>query len=268
MAKEARAKQDQQDELRRQRRLAAISAKADTTCAAKTIIRQRKQKNKQPTFQNPQRMLTRRTSEIIMDNNQRMIKIARYSEEQQPNYSEDVQQTLTSLAISNGQEANSNRSQIHESALQVRAKRRNIDLVNTHLLATSDHTEPHYLGRMNIKCNFCFALHFAEEKLSNKKFSDCCKKGEVIIPSASPYPHLLKMLMTKQHVHSKNFMANIRIYNSAMSFASIGANIDFPPGRGPYCFRIHGQMYHKISNINTGSAAKFGQLYFLESADA
>ncbi len=37
----------------------------------------------------------------------------------------------------------------------------------------------------------------------------------------------------------RNFRENIRSYNSTFEFASMRAQIDLPPGFGPYCFRIH-----------------------------
>ncbi|UYV73006.1 hypothetical protein LAZ67_10001495 [Cordylochernes scorpioides] len=55
---------------------------------------------------------------------------------------------------------------------------------------------------------------------------------------------LLESLMTGKHQLSKNFMENIRSVNSALAFASMGANLAPPPGYGPYCFRINGQIYH------------------------
>ncbi len=44
--------------------------------------------------------------------------------------------------------------------------------------------------------------------------------------------------------------------------------IDLPPGFGPYCFRIHGKMYHQIGSLYTepGQKAQFGQLYILDSS--
>ncbi|UYV75835.1 hypothetical protein LAZ67_13001512 [Cordylochernes scorpioides] len=56
---------------------------------------------------------------------------------------------------------------------------------------------------------------------------------------------LLESLMTGKHQLSKNFMENIRSVNSALAFASMGANLAPPPGYGPYCFRINGQIYHR-----------------------
>ncbi|XP_065210885.1 uncharacterized protein LOC135840629 [Planococcus citri] len=65
-------------------------------------------------------------------------------------------------------------------------------------------------------------------------------------------------------------MTNIRQYNSALSFASCGAQIDTLSGTGPYCYRIHGQIYHKTTHCQTSSTfpPKYAQLYFLDSEEA
>ena len=62
-------------------------------------------------------------------------------------------------------------------------------------------------------------------------------------------------------------MDNIRAYNSSMAFASFAANIEHPPGRGPYCFRIHGAIYHRASTELHPAQGNpsFGQLYIIES---
>ena len=49
--------------------------------------------------------------------------------------------------------------------------------------------------------------------------------------------------------------------------ASFGAEIETPAGAGPYCFKIHGQIYHRIGNLHppAGVQRSFGQLYILDS---
>ena len=66
---------------------------------------------------------------------------------------------------------------------------------------------------------------------------------------------------------AKHFRQNIRAYNNALAMASFGADIQTPPGRGPYCFRIHGQIYHRIGDLHppTGMPRSFGQLYILDT---
>ncbi|GFT89366.1 uncharacterized protein TNCV_4386551 [Trichonephila clavipes] len=63
----------------------------------------------------------------------------------------------------------------------------------------------------------------------------------------------MKGLMDGTHDLSQHFR-NIRSYNSAMSFASMGAQIVPPADRGAYCFRIYGQIYHRTSHLHPAQA--------------
>ncbi|CAF1394809.1 unnamed protein product [Rotaria sordida] len=127
-----------------------------------------------------------------------------------------------------------------------------------------------YHGRMDNICQHCNALHFKEECTSDRhdEFKQCCHYGSVQLPELLPYPDEIKALLQGTDVESKNFRENIRSYNSALAFASMGAEIDLPQGFGPYCFRIHGQIYHRIGPLHPGPGqrAHFGQLYILDSS--
>jgi len=76
--------------------------------------------------------------------------------------------------------------------------------------------------------------------------------------------------MTHKHEHAKNFMNNIHSINSALAFASMGTNIAPPPGYGPYCFRINGQIYHRAGALHptNDNQRKFAQLYILDPNEA
>ncbi|KAL6742312.1 hypothetical protein Aduo_015474 [Ancylostoma duodenale] len=52
--------------------------------------------------------------------------------------------------------------------------------------------------------------------------------------------------------------------------ASMGAQLDTPRGSGPYCFRIHGQIYHSVGPLTPaqGIPPQYGQLYILDTDDA
>ncbi|KFD46371.1 hypothetical protein M514_12742 [Trichuris suis] len=52
--------------------------------------------------------------------------------------------------------------------------------------------------------------------------------------------------------------------------ASMGAQVDIPGGRGPYCFRIHGQVYHFVGPLHPapGQRPAYGQIYILDSEQA
>ena len=80
----------------------------------------------------------------------------------------------------------------------------------------------------------------------------------------------LKPLFDVNNAQARNFKANIRQYNSAFAFASFGAQLSEPPGHGPYCFRIHGQIYHRAGTLHPteGQPHQFAQLYILEASQA
>nr|CDJ88114.1 Protein F59H6.5 [Haemonchus contortus] len=65
----------------------------------------------------------------------------------------------------------------------------------------------------------------------------------------------------------KNFMENIRSFNSAVAMASMGAQVDTLQGRGPYCYRIHGQIYHRLGPLHPreGELRQYGQIYILDT---
>ena len=111
----------------------------------------------------------------------------------------------------------------------------------------------------------CQSLNFEDEKTGNKKtneFSRCCGKGQVKLPSLGPQPEFFKQLMNYELPESKNVMDCIRSYNSSFAFASTGANIKTPPGNGPYCFRINGQIVHRTGTLHPDNEEmrKFSQI--------
>jgi hypothetical protein len=142
----------------------------------------------------------------------------------------------------------------------------------THNIARENsNVEQHYIGLMNEICHECQSMNFKDEKPSDGKFSSCCHKGKVMLDPLMTYPSMLKSLLTdKTNRNHTNFMENIRAYNSALGFASMGASIREPPRRGPYCFRIHGQTYHRVSPLHPpkGETPKYAQIYILDSEEA
>ena len=132
-------------------------------------------------------------------------------------------------------------------------------------LSPGEQVEPFYLGPMTRRCEYCSALRFETES------KNCCQNGKVKIADlSSPYPEELKSLLTGCHEYSKHFHENIRQYNSAFSFVSMGAQISPPPGFGPYCFRIHGQIYHRSGTLHPhdGEQPQYGQVYIMEANQA
>lgn len=53
------------------------------------------------------------------------------------------------------------------------------------------------------------------------------------------------------------------------SFTSMDGKVDhsFNSGRGPYCFRLHGQNYHTLGSLLpvNGQSPKFSQLYIVDT---
>ena len=130
----------------------------------------------------------------------------------------------------------------------------------------------HTLGPMNRLCSGCNALHFAcEQSASNKSVCSACRAlGKVTLQLFENFPSILRGLYTEQDRVSKNFRENIRNYNSGLAMASMVANIEAPPGRGPYCFRVHGQVYHAIGGLRppAGSVPQCAQVLIMDTDDA
>ena len=122
-----------------------------------------------------------------------------------------------------------------------------------------------FLGPMTVQCPHCGALHWMVEKRSDSSmihpvFGRCCQRGKVSLPPMRIPPEPLYSLLSMQldydpdHILSavqrgriKNYINNIRKYNAAFAFLSLGVKIDdriTGAGGGPYAFRIHGQLSH------------------------
>ncbi|KAF5201554.1 hypothetical protein FRX31_008859, partial [Thalictrum thalictroides] len=59
--------------------------------------------------------------------------------------------------------------------------------------------ERHFLGRMNVVCRYCSALHWVDERLSNSTsntslFGMCCLQGKIRLPLLSPLPPAIRSL--------------------------------------------------------------------------
>jgi hypothetical protein len=132
------------------------------------------------------------------------------------------------------------------------------------------HVPEDYRGRMTDICEFCGSINFKHERPSDGKYTYCCQKGKVHLPPIHETPPFIKNLLTGNHSKSRNFMDNIRAFNSAFGFASMGANIASPPGHGPYCFRIHGQIYHRTGTLHPTSeeTRMYSQVYILDAEEA
>ncbi|KZS03783.1 Uncharacterized protein APZ42_033406 [Daphnia magna] len=136
-------------------------------------------------------------------------------------------------------------------------------------LASEDRVLLHDCGKMTVTCGECNARNLQGERPTDNKFTQCWVKGKVILPTPKECPHPLVELLQNDHPKAIAFMTKIRNYNSAHAFASLVANISSPPRRGPYCFRIHGQVYHNTKPFgpNTNNL-RYADLYFVDAAQA
>ena len=124
------------------------------------------------------------------------------------------------------------------------------------LIARGTYHEPlhrHDLGRMNKMCSLCYALHWESERLKrspvrNPRYGLCCNSGKTRLPLLHPPPELLRALLEGDDSVSRAFRQDIRQYNCALAFASLGVQVDEginASGRSGYVYRIHGQLYHR-----------------------
>jgi hypothetical protein len=100
------------------------------------------------------------------------------------------------------------------------------------LAARKSYIEPvlrHSLGRMNIECPSCGALHWMAEKKSSSsksspRFSTCCSDGRVSLPLLQPPPEPLQSMLTSMDRPAVKFREDIWKYNRALSFTSLGVH--------------------------------------------
>ena len=96
------------------------------------------------------------------------------------------------------------------------------------------------------------------------EYHRCCAGGKVKLESRSDYPDYIKELFRNRH-----FMENIRAYNQMFAMTSLGAEVDnsINMGRGPYVFKISGQLYHRIGSLcpEQNSRPQFLQLYIYDT---
>ncbi|KAG8377929.1 hypothetical protein BUALT_Bualt08G0084800 [Buddleja alternifolia] len=125
------------------------------------------------------------------------------------------------------------------------------------------------LGERNVVCPFCHAIMWLEEKVArssniNPKFGLCCQSGKVILPLLPHSPEYLDELF-----RDRVFMENIRSFNSMFCFTSMGGKVDtsVQDGRGPPCFKISGENYHRIGSLlpTPGRMNSFVQLYICDA---
>ncbi|KAJ7023950.1 hypothetical protein C8F04DRAFT_969583, partial [Mycena alexandri] len=143
-------------------------------------------------------------------------------------------------------------------------------------IARRPYTEPrsrHDLGRMDVQCRHCGALHWMAEKTTNSsktnpQFPMCCNNGKVVLERLEEPPAELRALLVNDDTKSKEFRKNIAQYNTALSFTSLGVTEDHSinNGGGPPIFRIHGELCHRTGALlpSEGHTPIYAQLYIYE----
>nr|GEX74684.1 hypothetical protein [Tanacetum cinerariifolium] len=113
-------------------------------------------------------------------------------------------------------------------------------------------------GDLIFLCESCGALLWYAETLRrttdalDESYLIFCSRGKVKLGTELKQPpKLLKDLITNKHNKSPSFIENISRYNSMFAFTSMGGQVDDTVnyGRGPFCYRIHGENYHRVGSL-------------------
>ena len=150
----------------------------------------------------------------------------------------------------------------------VDAKRKEHKLPKTYFYARlfpkDNEVQAHIIGDMNEKCEYCSAKLFAEEVRDNTA-TLCSHKGKVKLESIKVCKELQK-LVEQNNEYTKNYSENIKQFNNALAFASVQVNSVDIPGKGPYCFKVHGQVYHMVGSLQPpeGIAPSYAGLFILD----
>ncbi|XP_076882481.1 uncharacterized protein LOC143530958 [Bidens hawaiensis] len=119
-------------------------------------------------------------------------------------------------------------------------------------------------------CEFCCAIFWYDERIvststtQRPKYNQCCKGGRVALPlPRRPYTTVIHLF------EQRDFMKNIRAYNSMFSMTSFGAKVDntVNRGSGPYVFKIAGQVHHWLGSLcpSPNERPRFLQMYIYDT---
>jgi hypothetical protein len=136
---------------------------------------------------------------------------------------------------------------------------------------------PHELGRMDVECTHCGALHWKAEvtPLNNPgltpRFTMCCKNGSISFDPGDHIPNppaYLRDLFSSLSPEAVTFRKNIRQINSALAYTSVGCRSDrrLTDQERHYIFQVQGSIYHMQGPLATvaNQTPMFSQLYFLD----
>lgn len=150
------------------------------------------------------------------------------------------------------------------------------DAANLFMIARRPYVDPperHDLGPMNVECPHCRALHWNAErtvesmKSTTPAFGTCCNHGKVRLPPPRNPPDVLRNLLHASDAQCVQFRTNIRAYNMALAFTSLGVasgpDVNRGFGGGAWVFRIQGQLSHLSGALrpDNGTAPSYAQLY-------
>jgi hypothetical protein len=122
-----------------------------------------------------------------------------------------------------------------------------------------NYSEAANIGDFDKVCRFCNALTWDKEPSGI-----CCASGKVSLAPILEAPEPLRSLMSEDTPQSRNFLQNIRVYNSAFQMTSFGGN-EIREGAYMPTFKIQGQVYHLIGSLlpPLGQPPSFLQIYFV-----
>ncbi|GJV01310.1 hypothetical protein Tco_1334879 [Tanacetum coccineum] len=122
------------------------------------------------------------------------------------------------------------------------------------------------------QCRHYGCLFWYNERLKGAHYTReaeyhlCCGGGQIYMPPTPDPPAFIQQLFK-----NNQFMEHIRAYNQMFAMTSFGAKIDHSvnKGRGPYVFKISGQIYHWIRSLcpEEGHHSCFLQLYVYDTRD-
>jgi hypothetical protein len=126
---------------------------------------------------------------------------------------------------------------------------------------------------MDVVCPFCGAYHWMAEKVVNSQeqspeFTACCQRGHVSLRPLPPPPPFLRQLLDSNDVDGNQFRSNIRQYNMALAFTSLGVTEDTVVNRrGGWVFRVQGELCHLIGSLRAddGKTPSYAQLYIYDA---
>ncbi|GJR22636.1 DNA helicase [Tanacetum coccineum] len=126
------------------------------------------------------------------------------------------------------------------------------------------------LGDCNQQCRHCGCLFWYNERLKNNNYGRraeyhlCCGGGKIYMPSTPDHPLFIQHILRNSH-----FMKHIRAYNQMFTMTSFRAKVDnsVNRGRGPYVFKVSGQIYHWIGSLcpEEDHHPRFLQLYIYDT---